>query len=121
MWKKSFRAFMASASNKLLQKDQAEAAQQQAQKEAQDPLNIIQKKELQLKEQELMHKMEMDKAELQIKSKTSMGNIELQRERINSEDQREAARINVRVAETEANNQRQAIDAAMSLAEKLGQ
>jgi hypothetical protein len=68
-----------------------------------------------------MHKMEMDKAELQIKSKTSMGNIELQRERINSEDQREAARINVRVAETEANNQRQAIDAAMSLAEKLGQ
>ena len=112
---------MASASNKLLQKDQAEAAQQQAQQEAQDPLNIIQKKELQLKEQELMHKMEMDKAELQIKSKTSMGNIELQRERINSEDQREAARINVRVAETEANNQRQAIDAAMSLAEKLGQ
>jgi len=54
------------AAEKVLQKDKAEAAQQQAQQQQQDPLTQIQQRELAIKEQELQHKMQMDSAKLQL-------------------------------------------------------
>jgi hypothetical protein len=45
---------------KLLQKDQAEMAQQQAQAEAENPLTQIQMRELAVKEGELQRKMRKD-------------------------------------------------------------
>ena len=50
------------AAEKVLQKDKAEIAQQQAQQQQQDPLTQIQQRELAIKEQELQHKMQMDAA-----------------------------------------------------------
>ena len=63
----------AQAAQKLLGKNQAEAAEQEAEEAAKDPLTQIQQKELEIKEQELMHKMEMDKAKLQIDAQSKMG------------------------------------------------
>ena len=54
------------AAEKVLQKDKAEIAQQQAQQQQQDPLTQIQQRELAIKEQELQHKMQMDAAKLQL-------------------------------------------------------
>jgi hypothetical protein len=52
---------MAMAGQKLLQKDQAEAAQQQAQQAAQDPIVQMQQQELQLKAQEVEIKKQKQK------------------------------------------------------------
>ena len=88
----------AQAAQKLLGKNQAEAAEQEAQEAAKDPLTQIQQKELEIKEQELMHKMEMDKAKLQIDAQSKMGNLEIQAERIKSENKRAGASIGARIA-----------------------
>lgn len=56
----------AQAAQKLLAQNTAEAQQQQAQQEAQDPLNIIQQRELELKADELAHKKQKDVAEIEL-------------------------------------------------------
>lgn len=56
----------AQAAQKLLAQNTAEAQQQQAQQEAQDPLNIIQQRELELKADELAHKKQKDAAEIEL-------------------------------------------------------
>jgi hypothetical protein len=56
---------IAQAAEKVLQKDQAEAAQKQSQEEQQNPLTQIQQREIALKEAEFNHKREMDMAKLQ--------------------------------------------------------
>jgi len=76
----------AEAAKQLQQKNQAEAQQQQQQQEAQDPLNIIQREELNLRKQELemkakkeMAALDLDKQRLEIeKSKMAieLGRIE---------------------------------------------
>jgi len=95
----------AAAAGKLLQKNQTEAAQQQAQQEAQDPLNIIQKKELELKEREVAlkeaeakHDAVMDLEKLRLEERIKTGNLTLQEERLQSEDRRSGAQIGARLA-----------------------
>lgn len=71
-------SMMALAAGKLLQKNQAEAAQQQAQQTAQDPVVQMQMKELELKEREVgikEKKLEVDAAAQEEKA-------EIERERI---------------------------------------
>jgi SMC interacting uncharacterized protein involved in chromosome segregation len=100
------------AAQKLLQNNQAEAAQQQAEEEAQNPLTQIQMKELEikdraqtLKEKIAEHEMELEKAKLELDMANKAANIEVQRERIASEDEREGARVGVRLAtQIAANN-----------------
>jgi hypothetical protein len=101
----------AMAAQKLLQSNQAEAAQQQAQQEAQNPLTQIQMKELELKERDqtlkeakTRHEMDLDKAKLEIDMANKAAQIEVQRERIASEDEREGARVGVRLATQVASN-----------------
>lgn len=72
---------MAMAADKLLQKDQAEAAQQQAQQAAQDPIVQMQQKELELKEREVGIKEQ----KLQIDAAIDAQRLELERERINAQ------------------------------------
>ena len=60
---------VAMASDKLLQKDMAEAQQQQVQQQMQDPLLQIQMRELQLKEQEFKLKAQMDAREMALKER----------------------------------------------------
>jgi hypothetical protein len=69
----SLSRLVAQASNQLAQKNAAEAQQAQQQQEAQDPLNIIQREELNLRKQELeikaqkeMATIEIDKAKLEL-------------------------------------------------------
>jgi hypothetical protein len=69
---------MAAAAGKLLQKDQAEAAQQQAQQAAQDPIVQMQQQELAIKAGEL----EVKKQKLQIDAATKADQLEIEKERI---------------------------------------
>ena len=88
----------AEAAGKLLGKNQAEIAQQQAMKQQQDPLTQIQQRELALKEAEFAHRQQLDIAKLQSDTQAKMGNQELQKERLESEERREGARLGVKIA-----------------------
>jgi hypothetical protein len=89
---------VAQAAAKLFNKNQAEAAQQQAEQQAQDPLTIIQMKELELKERELEHKIGLDTKKLEISAATSAGNLYIQQERVESENDRAAANTMAKLA-----------------------
>jgi hypothetical protein len=88
----------AMAAQKLMQQNVQQAQQAEAEQQAQDPLTQIQQKELQIKETEVMGKLELERARLELDAAKAAGNIEVQRERLKSEDLREGARIGVRVA-----------------------
>lgn len=88
----------AEAAQKLLRKDQAEAAQKQAMQQQQDPLTQIQQRELALKEAEFEHKKQLDIAKLQSDMQSKAVNAELQEDRLKSEERREGARLGVKVA-----------------------
>ena len=97
---RSLSPVVAKAAQKLLRKDQAEAAQQEAQKQAADPLTQIQQRELALKEAEFQHKKSIDiaklEAETQLKQKTQL----VEAERIASQERIEGARLGVKIADT---------------------
>jgi hypothetical protein len=57
---------VAKASEKVLNNSKAEVADQQAKEEQQNPLTILQQKEMALKEAEFAHKKEMDIAKLRV-------------------------------------------------------
>ena len=80
---------MAMASQKLLQKNEAEAQQQQAQQAAQDPVIQMQQQELQIKKEEV----DIKKAKLQIDAAAQADKLELEKERI--EAQKEIAGLQV--------------------------
>jgi hypothetical protein len=79
----------AAAAQKLLQKDQAEMAQQQAQQAAQDPLVQMQMQELEIKKGEL----ELKKQKLAIEAADKADRIDLEEQRISA--QREIAGLQV--------------------------
>jgi len=89
---------LAKAAGKVLQKDQAEVAQQQAQQQQQDPLTQIQQREISLKEAEFQHKREIDLQKLQVELQKTAAKDELERERIESQERQEGARLGVKIA-----------------------
>lgn len=109
----------AEAAEKLLRKDQAEAAEQQAMQQQQDPLTQIQQRELALKEAEFEHKKQLDIAKLQSDTQSKMANQELQRERLQSEEEREGARLGVKVATEIDKASREDIKAGIELGQEL--
>ena len=109
----------AEAAEKLLRKDQAEAAQQKAMQQQQDPLTQIQQRELALKEAEFEHKKQLDIAKLQSDMQSKMANQELQRERLQSEEEREGARLGVKVATEIDKASREDIKAGIELGQEL--
>ena len=110
----------AQAADKLLKGNQAEAAQQQAQQQAQDPLTQIQRAELELKARELKlkedqarHRALLDIEELKMKAATTAGNLELSKERLDAEMQRDAANISARMAtQLDANSRKEKTEGA---------
>ena len=68
----------ADAAAKVLQKSNAEIAQQEAMKKSQDPLTIMQQKEMALKEAEFAHKKEMDLAKLEVETKAKQKDQEIE-------------------------------------------
>tara|TARA_R110000822_G_scaffold19793_1_gene64252 strand:+ start:538 stop:3027 length:2490 start_codon:yes stop_codon:yes gene_type:complete len=73
---------VAQAQAQLTQKNQAEAAQAQQQQEAQDPLNIIQREELELRKQEMQLKAQNQQAELQLKAQAQQADIQIQQAKL---------------------------------------
>jgi len=76
---------VAQAQAQLTQKNQAEAAQAQQQQEAQDPLNIIQREELELRKQEMQFKAQNQQAELQLKAQKQQADIEIDKAKLSLE------------------------------------
>lgn len=120
----------AAAAEKLLQTNQQEAAQEQAQKEAEDPLNIIQRKELEIKERELKlkedeakHDAVMDLEKLKLEERMKQGNLDLQEDRLQSEDRRAGAQIGARLAtqltSEQAKNRREGAKLGLKVAEDI--
>jgi hypothetical protein len=105
---------VAAAAGKLLQKNQAEAAQQQAEQQAKDPLTQIQLKELELEEMGIKLDAEIKTKRLELDAMKAIDASAIQRERIAAEDKREGARLGVRVAEDATNATRE--DKAKGLA-----
>ena len=92
----------AQAAARLLQKDQAEAAMQQAAQEAQDPLVAMQREELQIKAQEVQRKAMKDQMDgsykekdLQLKAQQMMINATLKSDELDSKDQDSEARYSM--------------------------
>jgi len=88
----------AMAAQQLLQKNQAEAAQQQAQQMAQDPLVQMQQKELELKEREVTMKEKKAMAEAAEKA----DRLELEEERINSQERIAGMQVGAKIATDKA-------------------
>jgi hypothetical protein len=119
---------VAQAAGKLLGKNMAEAQAAQAQQQAQDPLTIIQMKELELKEKELDHKIDIDNKKLQVSAAVQAGNLVVQQERVESENDRAAANTMAKLAtdavrenvKAQMEGTRLAIEASRALQERKG-
>jgi len=95
---------MAEAAQQLLQKDQAEVAQQQAQQQAQDPLIQMQQQELQIKQQEVQIKAQKTMAEIQLEQEKLM----LEKAKLDSQERIAGAQLG---AKTTLDKEKIAIDA----------
>ena len=120
----------AQAAGKLLGKNQAEAAQEAAQKEAKNPLTQIQMKELELKEREVAikeaeakHDALLDMEKLKLEAQKIAGNLMLGEERLESENKRNAANVAARLATELDKGQRQeraqGVDLGLRMAEQM--
>jgi hypothetical protein len=96
---------VAQAQAQLTQKNQAEAAQAQKQQEAQDPLNIIQREELELRKQEMQLKAQNQQAELQLKAQGQQADIQLQKEKLALESGKLNAQTQIKNQELTAKQQ----------------
>jgi len=112
---------VAQAATKLFQKDQAEAAAQQAAEQQADPLTQIQQRELAIKEKELAHKIEMDMLTFELDKVTKEANTLVQADRVEAERERAAANMSVKAAEldqkTKVETARVIMDKAKGLSE----
>lgn len=91
-------SMMALAASKLLQKNQAEAAQQQAQQAAQDPVVQMQMKELELKEREVGIK----EAKLQIDATAQADKLDLEKDRIEAQKEIAGMQVGAKTAKDKA-------------------
>ena len=88
----------ARGAEKLLQKDQAEVAQQQAQADMQNPLTQIQMQELQIKQAEVERKKQKDIMDAAAKA----DQLEMERLRIETQAEAEGAKLGVQIARARA-------------------
>ena len=95
----------AAAADKLLRSNQAEAARQEMEQAEKDPLNQIQRAELELEtrrvaleEAKAQHQALVDKEKLEIERLRTAGNLQIQDDRLEAENQRAAAQIGARLA-----------------------
>jgi hypothetical protein len=89
----------AAAAQKLLQKDQAEAAQQQAQQMAQDPIVQMQQAELQIKAKET----EIKEKKLLTDAAAKADQLAIERERIAAQERIAGLQVGAKIATDKAN------------------
>lgn len=85
---------VAQAAQKLLGKNQQEAAQQQAQQQMQDPMVQMQMQDLQIKADEVKRKTEKDKQDYEL----GMQRLQVERERLDRQQETEGVRIGAKIA-----------------------
>ena len=100
----------AKAADKVLKKDIAEARQEEAMKQQQDPLTIIQQKEMALKEAEFMHKKQLD-----------ILKIELEQLKIKSDEKVEGAKLGVKIGSDKAKMEAEGVKIGLDVARELTQ
>jgi hypothetical protein len=83
---------LAMAAQRLLQGNQAQAAQQQAQQQAQDPLIQMQQQDLQLKQQEVQRKVQKDQMDAQLKQ----AQLQIDKERVDNQAQIDGVRVGLK-------------------------
>ena len=89
----------AAAAQKLLAKNQGEAAQQQAQQQAQDPILQMQQQELQIKQMEAQTKQQ----KLMIDAAAKQDQLEIERERIAAQKEIAGLQVGAKIATDKAN------------------
>lgn len=97
---------LAMAAQRLLQSNQAQAAQQQAQQQAQDPLVQMQQQELQIKQQDLQRKAQKDQSDAQLKA----AQIQIEKTRVDNQAKAEGVRIGLK-----AEHDRKMLDSTQTL------
>jgi hypothetical protein len=107
---------VALASQKLLQKDQAEAQQQQMQQQQQDPLLQLQTRELSLKEAEFQHRSQLESAEFQLKQQEQMLKDKRENKRIDSQAEIAGANIGSKKADRQAELEARATESEKNIA-----
>ena len=112
----------AAAAQKLLQKDQAEVAQQQAQQQAQDPIVQMQQAELQIKAKET----EIKERKLAVDAAAKADQLEVERQRIAAQKEIAGMQTGAKIATDKANlsakqqeaGMRMGIDIAREMSQK---
>jgi hypothetical protein len=89
----------AQAATQLVQKNQAEAAQQQAQQVAQDPLVQMQQAELQIKQKEL----ELKEKKFMVEAAEKNDRLDIEKERIAAQKEIAGLQVGAKVATDKAN------------------
>jgi hypothetical protein len=104
---------LAQAAQQLLAKNQGEAAQQQAQKQAQDPLVQLQQQEVQIKAAEQKRKVAKDQTDAAIKA----AQLQIERDRVAGQNAQSEKRdkIDAVKAAAQMNNERQSEMARLSI------
>jgi hypothetical protein len=92
---------VAAASEKLLQRNEADVAQQQAQALQQDPVVQMQQKEIAIKEGNLQRQLMKDQREAQLKEMDIIARDRRERERIASQEKVAGAQIGAQIVEQE--------------------
>jgi hypothetical protein len=105
-------SLMAQAANQVLQKNQGEAAQQQAQQQQQDPLIQMQQQELQLKQQELQMRQQESQARLQIESQKAQLDAQLKQQDMQLKMQQAQAQAQAAQVQAQAQVGKNALDQA---------
>jgi len=91
-------SMMAMASIKLLQKNKSEAAQQQAQQAAQDPVVQMQMQELELKKQEV----DLKKTKMQLDAAAKADQLDIEKERISAQKEIAGMQVGAKTAKDKA-------------------
>lgn len=113
----------AAAAQQLLQVNQSEAAQKQAEERAKDPLTQIQLKELELQEIKVKSDAELKAKRLELDALKARDHTALQRDRLKSEEKRAGAQLGVRVAgdmvEASRQDKIKGVELGMQMAKQL--
>jgi hypothetical protein len=92
---------LAQASERLLQMNKAQVAQQQAQQQAQDPLIQMQQQELQIKQAEQQRKQQKDQTDAQLRQQQ----LQIEQQRISTQAQLETAKTQANIEAAKASDE----------------
>lgn len=110
---------IAEAASRVLQKDKAEAAQQAAQQQMQDPVFQLQMREVGVKEQEVQRKAMADQQEFALKQAALQQKAIENNERIRSQERVAGAALGVKIAQSKDTSKRTQTDALLKAASEL--